>query len=73
MLTENSQCSMVVLYSTRPLCNNNLMYDQLLFYTKAFDYNSVSICLNMIKLSHHTAQGPYIYCVKFRGWMRRTF
>ena len=43
------------------------------FYTRAFDYNSVAICLIMIKLSHYTVEGPSIYYEKFQGRMRRTF
>ena len=43
------------------------------FYTKAFVYNSVAISLIRIKLLHHTVQDPSIYCVKFQGWMSRTF
>ena len=44
------------------------------FYTKAYLYNnSVAICLTMIKLVYHTVYGPSIYCLKFQGWMRRTF
>ena len=35
-------------------------------YTKA-----LFICLIVIKLLHHTIQGPSIYCVKVQGWMRR--
>ena len=35
------------------------------FYTKHFVYNPVAICLIMIKLLHHTVEGPSIYCGKF--------
>ena len=43
------------------------------FYTKVFIYNSMAICLIMTKLLHPTIQGPSIYCVKFQGWMCRSF
>ena len=42
-------------------------------YAKLFVYNSVAICLIMIKLLHHPVEGPLIYCEKFQEWMRRTF
>ena len=33
----------------------------------------MAICLLMITLLHRTVWGPSIYCMKFQGWMRKTF
>ena len=43
------------------------------FYTKAFDYISMAICLIMTKLLYYTVRGPLIYCVKSQRRLLRSF
>ena len=63
-LVSTIVCHIVLCYLHRS-CSTNVR--PAFFYTKPFVDNSVAISLIMIKLLHHTVQGPSTYCEKFQG------